>query len=286
MNVFKRYATVVYDSRNLSIRSVESITSPESAKIDPLDLMRLYTKALTPHINVTSDDTIMTNAALFQIGLVLRLMQDDFPNNQDTPLNFLRGFLTIPIQFTVSAWQFVNATVFALDPQSSRYALPPDLEATASPAQVTYRTVSTRPWTFYVFSAVLTALVLYSISLFTFIRWHTPHGLTIYQSLYPEIDVTSMASCPPKNDESHKVDGGLDYSSALRNSGLRNADSKTVLKRIGGMNIRIVHVNVSDEGTVVDGLKYPVLVVTRPSREGAVGVELGSLGTLIDPEDN
>ena len=120
-NVFKRHSTAAYDRRNLSILSVDSLSAPEVVEIDPRDLRSLFAKTLTPGPNATSDDTEMTNALLFQLGFVLRLTQDDFSDDKESPLNLLRGFLTIPIQFSTIAWQWVNATSFPLDLQSSRY---------------------------------------------------------------------------------------------------------------------------------------------------------------------
>src|SRR5277367_886335 len=128
LNIFKRYSTVAYDRRNLSILRVESISDPEPVEINASDLHRVFSFILSPGSNAISDDTELTNVLLFQIGWGLRLSQDDFPDDKDSPLNFLRGFLTIPIQFSTVAWQFVNATVFASDPQSTLHALHPDLD--------------------------------------------------------------------------------------------------------------------------------------------------------------
>ena len=236
LNVFKRYSTVAYDRRNLSILSIESISRPEPVGINSTDLHRAFSFTLTPGSNATSDDTELTNALLFQIGWVLRLSQDDFPDDRDSPLNFLRGFLTIPIQFSTTAWQFVNATYYALEPQSDRYALPPDLDTTASAARVTYRTISTRPWLVFVFMGVVISLLLWSFILFAY--EFLQKTIVPNTSSFSEIDVSSKAAYPPSDVDTSRPVG--DYNSVLREAGLANAESTKIIDALKRKVIRVV----------------------------------------------
>lgn len=242
----------------MSILNVESISDPEAVEINPSDLRRVFSFILTAGNNATSDDTEMTNALLFQIGWVLRLSQDDFPDDKDSPLNFLRGFLTIPIQFSTVAWQFVNSTVYASDSQSTLYALPPDLDTTASAAQVTYRTVSTKPWVVYVFMAVVVILLLWSNSLFAYM--FSQKTVVPNRSAFSDIDVTAKSTYPPNGVEVPKP--VCDYSSALRDAGLGNAQSSKIVK---GLNEKVIRVVETDGGRPGD--KLILLAVANTERE-------------------
>jgi hypothetical protein len=256
LNIFKRYSTVAYDRQNLSILSIESISDPEPVEINPSDLRRVYSFILSPGSNATSDDTEVTNALLFQIGWVLRLSQDDFPDDKDSPLNFLRGFLTIPIQFSTAAWQLVNATVYASDPESTLYALPPDLDTTASAAQVTYRTLSTKPWVVHVFMAAVVIMLLWNYSLFAYMFWQ--NTIVPNRSAFSEIDVSAKATYPPNGVEVPRPVS--DYSSALRDAGLGNARSSTIVK---ALNEKIIRVIETDGGRPGDKLFLLVVVNTE-----------------------
>ena len=110
MSIFKRYATVAYDRQNFSILSVESVSPPEPVTYDPGDFRAIYSRALIPSANKTSDDTTAVEALLFQMGWLLRLYQDDYSDDKETPLTYLQGFLTIPVQFYTAAFEYANAT--------------------------------------------------------------------------------------------------------------------------------------------------------------------------------
>ncbi len=161
MNVWKRYSTVAYDSRNLSILNIVSLSVPEVVTINPQDYRTAFSLAFSPHGFISPSDRVMSNALMFEVGWILRLYQDDFSRSNYAPVTFLRGMLTVPIQFSVAAWQWVNATVFALDPKSSLYALPQDLMTTASSAQRTYRALSTKGGTVYVFIFLVSMMLIY-----------------------------------------------------------------------------------------------------------------------------
>ena len=235
MNVFKRYSTVAYDTANLSILSVESVTAPEVVTIDPQEFRTIFSTAFTPVTNLSSDDTEMTNGLLFQIGWFLRLYQDDFADNNFTPLNFLRGLLTVPIQFTVTGLQYVNSTVSAIDPQSTEYALPDDLKTTASTARSTYRAQSTKPWTVYTFIAVVVVLLLCGNILFALV-WSKPLLAVPNISSFSEVDVTS------KSGRLLTQQTLQDYCSALRQAGLGNASSADIVQGVKRKNIRVVEI--------------------------------------------
>jgi hypothetical protein len=253
LNVFKRYSTVVYDRQNLSILSVESISPPEVVKIDPQDLRTIISMSLTPGPDSTSADTEMANALVFQLGFVLRELNELFPDNTASPLTLLRGVLAVPIQFSIEVWQRVNASVAGSDPQNTQFALPDDLEVTASSVQETHRAMASRAFTVYVFMGAVSILVLCYISLFVLV--YLPETAVPNTSYFSEIDLCSKSAYPLTQPNNTTI---MDYSSVLREAGLENADSRKIARAINGKTIRLVEM---DEGR--DGEKYLLLVVAN-----------------------
>jgi hypothetical protein len=258
MTIFKRYATVAYDARNLSIQSVESISSPELVEYHADDLHQIFTAALTPHPNATSDDTELTNALLFQLGFILRLYQDNFQDAKQVALDLLRGFLTVPIQFSTLVWVFVNATAPA-GATPGLYALPADFETTASAAQVTYRALVT-PWFVYAFISAALFLLVWGNSVFVYMLFQ--QTVAPNSSCYPEIDICS------KPCHRSEVAGGNDlvvgYSSMLRQKGLGNAETSEIARAVNREIIRVAHVHSQERGG-------DVIVLTTGSRDEAGG---------------
>ena len=242
LNIFKRYSTVVYDRQNLSILSIESISPPVIADIDPESWRSLCAYVSTPGANITSEDTEMTNSWLFQVGWFLRLMQDEFQHDSYTPLNFLRGVLTVPIQFSVSALQFANATLSSIDPHSTRFALPADLEATASGAKSTYRAMTTQSWTVYAFISTVAFLLLWGLLVFVVV--YAQNVYVADTSNFSEVDVVSKSgNLPPEKQRLIQ-----DYCSALRDADLGNGNSRKIAQAVEDKNIRLVEVDAQESG--------------------------------------
>ena len=193
----------------------------------------------------------MTNSLLYQIGWGLRLAQDEFRDDTYSPLNFLRGMLTVPVQFTVIAWQFVNATAYALDPETSDFALPADLEVTASAAESTYRALSTKPWTVYFFMGLVALLVFWSNLFFGFM--YTQQAIVPNTSAFAEVDASSKSAYP----RSQRVRPVRDYSTALREAGISNAQTATIVQALRNKTIRLIEMD-----GVLPEEKFLLLAVT------------------------
>jgi hypothetical protein len=237
MSAFKRYATVAYDRQNFSIISVESISSPELVTYNVSDYHQLFLDLLTPKVNDTSDNAVMVDALLVQLGWLLRLYQDDFAEDQESPVNFLRDMLTIPIQFSTAAWQFANATA-QLAP--GLYPLPSDMVTTASAARKTPRVMAT-PWTVYVFISMASALYLWGASVLLWVIRQKP--VPPNTSGYSEVDISSKVACflSSSHGQSDEVRGTaiVDFSSVLQREELGNADSSRIAKAMKGKRLRV-----------------------------------------------
>jgi len=151
----------------------------------------------------------------------------------------------VPIQFTVTAWQYINATVYSRDPESDMYALPPDLETTASLAQTTYRAITPTPWIVYVFIGITGALLVYGNSLFAFvlaIKTVAPNT-----SSFSEFDVASKAGGLIERDERNPCSVG-DLSCMLREEGIATACSSDIVREFRNKKIRVVEAVKKREG--------------------------------------
>lgn len=241
MRLYKRYATVAYDSRNLSILSIESVSTPEQTPVDSYAVREIATVVFMPGLNATTDDTEMVNSLLFGMGFALRLYQDEFPNDQLLPLVLLQGFISVPFQFSTTAWQWVNATQGSND--SSIYALPADLETTATISEVSYRAIASK-WTICVFITLTGILLIWCNSIFLWIlrqKTAIPNS-----SSFVEVDIGSKSAYPSKSignlleDVNTAQADYQDWSHMLRTAGLGNSESKAIIQRVRDRKIRVV----------------------------------------------
>lgn len=244
MSIFKRYSTTAYDSRNLSIRSVESISVPQPVELDPLDLRTVFTAILTPGLTNSSDDTEAIDAGLYYIGWALRAYQDEFTSDLELPLTLLRGILTVPVQFATMAWEWVNATATT---NTTEFALPQDLETTAATAKITYR-AKAKPWTVCVFMSLTALLLIWCNSVLLWIV--TQKSAAPNLSDFVEVDIGSKSTfslqTPPELSDGRSGSGELeDWSTTLRSAGLGNAESRSVIQSLKNSNIRVAAVRSS-----------------------------------------
>lgn len=261
MKTFKRYSTVAYDARNLSILSVESISSPEQVVLDSSDLSLIFSAVLTPTPNISTTDTAMINALLSEIGWALRLYQDQFPDSTQLPLDLLRGFLLVPVQFATTAWMWVNATQQYTN--TTDFALPSELETTASSTQLTYRAIA-KPWTVATFIVCVSVLLIWCNSLLLYLLVRGP--VAPNTSSFVEVDVGSKSTFLSKHNESSDAVHGenrqeYDFSGMLRGEGLANSESKAIVEKTRDKKVRLAAVNDRADGNVL------VLVAGRSSED-------------------
>ena len=170
-------------------------------------------------------------------------------------MDLLRGFLTVPIQFSTLVWIYVNATA----PQSAEgpYALPHDFETTASAAQITYRAL-VKPAYVYAFISVSAFLLLWSVSVFAYM--FSQETVAPNTSSFPEVDMSSKLVYDSGDSYRRHTQNGSDrsvdilgYSSMLRDAGLGNAGTRAIVKAVKNHTIRVAQFGRigSDEKKVV-----------------------------------
>jgi hypothetical protein len=243
MATFKRYATVAYDTSNLSILSVESISEPKLVTLNPSDLMETYNAVLTPSGGNSSEQADLTNTLLLETGWVLRLYQSEFGSSHQLPLTLLRGLLLIPLQFGSLAWMWVNSTEYYTN--TTQFALPSDLETTAVTANISYRAIAA-PWTVAIFIGAVGVLLVWVNSVLLCLL--CGKGAAPNTSSFPEIDMTAKSAGPILViTMDNSVAAPLDLGSFLRQAGLGNSESKFIIRAIGNKKVRAVILKDDEE---------------------------------------
>lgn len=228
LNIGKRYATVAYDIRNFSILSIESIGNPEPITATFIseavgNLTKIFSLAFSsiPDTFTTTDQNFETYAAswsnFYMLSWALRLYQDDYRNYPGGPLDVLKSFLTIPIQFSTTAWQW-----------ASWDTLPPDLYTTG-----TYATSSSRVlgkfWVLIVFAAGAGSLILFSAGVLVWVDVWGP--ATPNSSKWPEMDTLAKSKFQDAKRSSGEESKDItvpDLERFSRQNGLGNGTSTEV----------------------------------------------------------
>lgn len=263
--MYKRYATTAYDSKNLSILSIESISAPQPATIAPSDFSLFFDIVFSPIAkslnisNESNDFQIAATSYTFQYGVswLLRLYQDEFQTYNDGGLRLLRGFLAVPLQFSTEVLQ-----------QMGYSDIPSDMKATATLSTTSYRAVI-QPWAVWVFGISAVVLNIWSIGCLAWLYFKGPNSPNT--SFYPEIDIVSKScSCSTQPRDllldsqriPHLPDDGLeDLGKLRRRSCLGNGTSPAVLNTICGKRIYCGAYQSSREGD-----KMIVLVTEQDRR--------------------
>lgn len=227
-SMYKRYATVAYDAKNMSILSIERLTSPQATAIDA-DIIRTYfgivmkdqpafanstapvfssANSTTPIFKSNSEASNACTSYTVQYGIfwILSLYRSDFNSYADGGLAVLRGFLSIPLQFSTEIWQ-----------QAAMDTLPDDLRVDAQLSRVSYRALI-QAWTVYIFGGSAFLVLAWCIGClwWCYLGPYTPNS-----SYFPEIDITSKGTSPAA--AVRRPDGN--YASSMRSG---RASSRTL----------------------------------------------------------
>jgi hypothetical protein len=221
---------------------VESISAPQTTEIQADDLRLIFSTVLTPDFNVTSDNTETVNALLYSLGFALRSYRDEFTADSQLPLALLRGFIAVPIQFATQAWEWTNATS---NSNNSQFALPPDMETTASLAELTYR-AKAKPWTVCLFMVLTAVLLIWCNSILLWILAQDTAAPNL--SAFVEVDIGSKSTFfsmyPQTVGVDHLGDGVVeDWSTMLKRDGLGNAGATSVVQSLKDKRLRVAGVD-------------------------------------------
>lgn len=221
VSIYKRYATTAYDFKNMSILSVESVSSPVQEKADPKDFNSFLGIVLAPVPKILnfSDTAIFKSsatryAAQYSLGWVLRLYKIDYNAYNDGGLKLLQGFTAVMLQFSTSIWQ-----------QVSLATLPEDMKVTATVVRSSYRAMIPL-WAVLLFGGLASVLLFWSIMCLAWVHFIGPP--TPNSSPFPELDITSKSSLP-LSPFGYQAD---DLSSYMRSNGLGNSTGISAISKI------------------------------------------------------
>ena len=149
----------------------------------------------------------MMKSFMFSLGWYLRLYQDRFHDDKETPSALLRNFLTIPLQFATTALQWSNATCPSPLLGCEKFPMPLNLTASATSAQIQHR-FKGKLWTLVLFMAIGGAVVVWIGSMLGWILVHKD-PLRFNPSGVPDLDFASLAGRSPES-------GGRNFAQAAR----------------------------------------------------------------------
>jgi hypothetical protein len=132
-----------------------------------------------------TDDSIMVDSFMFELGWYLRLYEDQFHEDQQSPINLLRNFLTMPIQFYTTALQYWNATTSGGDAP-----MPGNMQTTALAAQGHWRWKAPL-WTLIVWMVIVAAFIFVSGMILFWILFQDT--IPFKHTSFPPLDIVSIA---------------------------------------------------------------------------------------------
>ncbi|KAK0714139.1 hypothetical protein B0T26DRAFT_784142 [Lasiosphaeria miniovina] len=195
LTVYRQHTTTAYSRQNFSIIDVKAIGDPKPVFISAVEYMKIFSKILVPSPNASAEAVYNINALAFALTWSHRNYGEVFPNDNSTLASLLHNFLSVPLQFTVTAVQWSNYSITEKGLQ-----LPPDMNATfALPAEMVTRAkggasgqrLVIETWTGCVFIAATAALlVLVHVGIVRILRLREPLPAT---SGIGDIDIMNSA---------------------------------------------------------------------------------------------
>jgi hypothetical protein len=232
----------VYDAKNYTILNTRFTGHDSKATYLADDFALVFDRvlndtAVTVPFNttpITPDDTASVSALNFQLGWALRLYRDVYPSDTKTTLTLLQNMLLIPIQFSIAAWQYANATTFRNFtasglPPPSIFALPDELDGKVVVGAKSIPRVAAVPWSVYTFIGGGSALLLYVAAILWWIliqKELIPNG-----SGFAELMFASKAQAP------ERWEGRVAAIKYLWDNGMSNAGSAEAVKRVKDVDI-------------------------------------------------
>jgi hypothetical protein len=225
VTMYSRKASVAYDSQNISILSIESISEPISYPVPVADFQLYCSIVLAPIptvLNMSANSTVFDDSGTnidveYSISFLLRLYESQYQTYSDGGLSILRGFIAVPFQFSTALQQMGDINLF-----------PEDNHVTASLSKASYRAIIDS-WTVWVFGGLAALLTIWGLGCLCWISFYAPSSPNT--SLFPEIDITSKGSIQFVGDS---LD---DLAKTTRSYGLGNGMSKAVVRAIRGKRV-------------------------------------------------
>ncbi|KAG7103368.1 hypothetical protein HYQ45_017525 [Verticillium longisporum] len=156
MTVYRQNATTTYDRSDLSIKHVTPTSKQVLQPMSAPEALRIWRRIFIPTSKADLIDRQSINVTIHRLAWKYRTYTEFFPDH-DVPVEQLRNFLAVPLQFGITALQYANYTM-ALPPE--KRAFPPELLTVATGGRSIMKFVGPL-WTAWVFivSGVLVIVV-------------------------------------------------------------------------------------------------------------------------------
>ncbi|KAI9164058.1 hypothetical protein HJFPF1_05693 [Paramyrothecium foliicola] len=162
MSAYHQFTTTTYSRQNLSILHTEPEGDPKKVPLIASDYADIFDTLLVPKLvpSLVTTDVAQANrsvsALTYALNWVHRVYGEIFTDEENTLATVLQNFLSIPIQFAVTAHQLANYTIGrdeTLRLFLGDFPLPEDMITTATGGVSTQRLVI-KDWTGWTFIAV------------------------------------------------------------------------------------------------------------------------------------
>ncbi|EEY20129.1 conserved hypothetical protein [Verticillium alfalfae VaMs.102] len=146
MTVYRQNATTTYDRSDLSIKHVTPTSKQVLQPMSAPEALRIWRRIFIPTSKADLIDRQSINVTIHRLAWKYRTYTEFFPDH-DVPVEQLRNFLAVPLQFGITALQYANYTM-ALPPE--KRAFPPELLTVATGGRSIMKFVGPL-WTAWVF---------------------------------------------------------------------------------------------------------------------------------------
>ncbi|KAI9772446.1 MAG: hypothetical protein M1840_000649 [Geoglossum simile] len=185
-------------SQNFTILDLQMIGDPEIQSLRASEYKEIWDKIFIANSLSSVDDKTMIASLTWSLGWLMRHYDDDYPDDNATPLVHLQNFLAIPIQFTIACIIYANST---LNLDTPLFRLPNEMITTALGGMSIQRFVG-QTWTLAVFIAAGGTLILLALAI---LLWMITQKAALPSiSGIPEIDIMVRAE---NSTTGERIDG-------------------------------------------------------------------------------
>jgi hypothetical protein len=160
IDAYRQYTRTIYDRQNLSIIDSQRLGKERRIPLYARQYLDIFRKAFVPNEDAAMMDNATVATLGFNVGWLHLTFTEVFPGNTGTINTTLENVLTVPLQWSVTAYQFINYTSEARDPNSDAFAIPDDMLTVARGGKSVQR-LAIQAWTGWVFIVAHMVILLF-----------------------------------------------------------------------------------------------------------------------------
>ncbi|KAK0611870.1 hypothetical protein B0T14DRAFT_595235 [Immersiella caudata] len=132
LTAYRQKATTSYHARDFSILHTKPTGNADIHPLDTAEYRAIWDKILIADATSSEEDKTMINSFTWSLAWLIRLYDDDYPDDSTTPLAYLQNFLAVPLQFTLACVILLNGTGIGTPANPSSSWLPDEMITTAT----------------------------------------------------------------------------------------------------------------------------------------------------------